>query len=720
MLRPSALDWWIPRRATRATSAAQTAIRSGAAAAAIRSGAIVAAAIRRGGAVVEARPPPRAMASARDVTSAVAAEPPPHSLPLAPFRRGRRQVVTAFVLDQERRILVVRRSDRVRDYKGKWGGVSGGVEAGDASLAARASQEIAEEAGLPGLRAVRYGRPLAVDDDNGEEEGGGGRRRRRFLVHPFLFHSEQGGGDDGEEGERSKGGSSSSQDEGDGEGEGGGTSGLRGQGDPSPTTTATPTQPSSAAAPSPPPPPPPVQLNWENTAFAFVAPDELRALPHVPLLPETLERLFAPTPEAQRALDALAADRRSGAAQLASQALSALRQVWPQLYAGGDLDDALERWRSYAFLLATARPSMAAVANAVAGAVDGVMEAAAAAAAAEADEEEQAGARSPLAVHGALDVAEQRLRDAQDRAALAAARAIDRLWQRRWQQQQEQPQQQLGRSPAQLPPPLIVLTLSYSSTVEQSMACLAKMVPASGSPRPRLVARVLESRPLLEGVRLARRLRQGGWDTVEVYTDAQAAVAARGATAMLVGADAVVVVSSSAAAGGPTPPRGRVVNKVGTLPAALACRELGVPVVAVVDSLKIAPGPVLRDGVFGVSVGVGVGGSGEEEEGEEEEEEEEEEAAAQEAREQKQLQLEEMGPEELTPAWQLHQRAVQEDALLTPRNVYFEGSPLELFTGGIVTGWGGGSGDGTLTAEDVAREAAFRRKQYDRVFGLLG
>jgi hypothetical protein len=629
--------------------------------------------------------------------AAASADPPPHALPLAPFCRGRRQVVTAFVLDAHGRALIVRRSDRVRDYKGKWGGVSGGVELGDRSLAARALTEIEEEAGLAAasLTLVRCGRPLPVDD------GG-----RRFLVHPFLFQW-HGGGD-----------------------------GVGQQQRPSPASPA-PSGPAVASSSSP----PPVKLNWENVEHAFVTPAQLRALQTqgvvVPLLSETLDRLFAPSPEAQRTLDAIVGDRRSGAAQLASAALAALRLGWSMLYTssptgggGGSaqrpspsIPDALDRWRSYAFLLATARPSMAAVANAVAGAVDGVMQAAAQAAGAGA---ESSGSTRAPAVGGALDAAEQRLREAQLRAAVVAARAVFRLWRRqqrqharRLQQEQEQEQEpgleaQPPPPPPPPPPPLVVLTLSYSSTVEKAMRRLALLVEATADEgtttvRPRLVARVLESRPLLEGVRLARQLKasggSGGWDRVEVYTDAQAAVAARGATAMLVGADAVVV----AAGGGGG--QGIIINKSGTLPAALACRELGVPVVAVADPLKISPGPVLREGVLG--------GSG----GDEQEEAEEE-----------------MAPAELTAAWRLHQPAAeqQDDAQgsLVARNVYFEGTPLALVTGGVVTGSaaaadddddddeeGNGEGEqaagrGALTAEDVTREAAWRREQYDRVFGL--
>jgi 8-oxo-dGTP pyrophosphatase MutT (NUDIX family) len=97
----------------------------------------------------------------------MAASPPP----------PRRPVTTAFVLDPATgRYLLVRRSERVSTYPLLWGGVSGGVEPGDASLTERARTEVEEETALTSLTLLRVGRPLPVDDGD-----------RRFLVFPFLF-----------------------------------------------------------------------------------------------------------------------------------------------------------------------------------------------------------------------------------------------------------------------------------------------------------------------------------------------------------------------------------------------------------------------------------------------------------------------------------------------------------------------------------------------------
>ena len=89
----------------------------------------------------------------------------------------RREVVTCF-LQHGARILLLRRSSAVSTHRGKWAGVSGGIEA-PAPLA-QAMQEILEETGLreADVRLLRQGEPLDVLDwEHGVE----------WRVHPFLF-----------------------------------------------------------------------------------------------------------------------------------------------------------------------------------------------------------------------------------------------------------------------------------------------------------------------------------------------------------------------------------------------------------------------------------------------------------------------------------------------------------------------------------------------------
>ena len=86
-------------------------------------------------------------------------------------------VVTAF-LRHRGRILLLRRSDRVGSYRGRWAAVSGYLE--EPTALAQALREIEEETGIPpaAVSLAAAGQPIAVDDDS---------LQRRWIVHPFLF-----------------------------------------------------------------------------------------------------------------------------------------------------------------------------------------------------------------------------------------------------------------------------------------------------------------------------------------------------------------------------------------------------------------------------------------------------------------------------------------------------------------------------------------------------
>lgn len=91
-------------------------------------------------------------------------------------------VVSSFVLrhvDGRDEVLLARRSERVRTYRGAWGAISGYLEPGATPLE-QAYRELREESGLGegDLRLIRAGEPLAFRD---ETIGQG------WLVHPFLF-----------------------------------------------------------------------------------------------------------------------------------------------------------------------------------------------------------------------------------------------------------------------------------------------------------------------------------------------------------------------------------------------------------------------------------------------------------------------------------------------------------------------------------------------------
>ena len=85
-----------------------------------------------------------------------------------------RSVVTAFLRNRGR-ILVVRRSERVGSFRGKWSGVSGYLE-GDEDPKARAAQEIREETRMRGARFRAAGRAMTSRDG-----------ATAYVVHPFLF-----------------------------------------------------------------------------------------------------------------------------------------------------------------------------------------------------------------------------------------------------------------------------------------------------------------------------------------------------------------------------------------------------------------------------------------------------------------------------------------------------------------------------------------------------
>lgn len=83
-------------------------------------------------------------------------------------------VVTCFLRHKDK-ILILKRSDKVRTSKGKWAGVSGYVETGERPEET-AFKEIREETGIKSPRLIRSGEPVYV-------KGGD----ILYQIHPFLF-----------------------------------------------------------------------------------------------------------------------------------------------------------------------------------------------------------------------------------------------------------------------------------------------------------------------------------------------------------------------------------------------------------------------------------------------------------------------------------------------------------------------------------------------------
>ena len=87
-----------------------------------------------------------------------------------------RYVVTCF-LEHDGKVLILRRSEKVGTYRGRWAGVSGYIET---SADEQALTEIREETQLVStdVELIKKGDPLEVVDD---ETG------IRWHVHPYLF-----------------------------------------------------------------------------------------------------------------------------------------------------------------------------------------------------------------------------------------------------------------------------------------------------------------------------------------------------------------------------------------------------------------------------------------------------------------------------------------------------------------------------------------------------
>ncbi len=86
-------------------------------------------------------------------------------------------VVTAFLRHQGS-VLLLRRSDRVGSYRGRWAAVSGYLE--EPTALAQALREMQEETGVAPAEVTlaAAGEPFAVEDST---------LGRRWIVHPLLF-----------------------------------------------------------------------------------------------------------------------------------------------------------------------------------------------------------------------------------------------------------------------------------------------------------------------------------------------------------------------------------------------------------------------------------------------------------------------------------------------------------------------------------------------------
>jgi len=89
-----------------------------------------------------------------------------------------KHVVTCFLKRWDGKVLIMKRSEKVGTYRGKWGGVAGYLENEPLK---QAYKEIEEETGLKkeDVELIKEGKPVEVIDEN---------LGRKWIVHPFLFY----------------------------------------------------------------------------------------------------------------------------------------------------------------------------------------------------------------------------------------------------------------------------------------------------------------------------------------------------------------------------------------------------------------------------------------------------------------------------------------------------------------------------------------------------
>lgn len=330
-----------------------------------------------------------------------------------------------------------------------------------------------------------------------------------------------------------------------------------------------------------------IQIDWEHEGWSWYDPNEVEdsdTFGGVPRLAESLRRVWFEKDLGDGAgrvlsdgLEKLKHDHQSGARQLAGVALQILRDVISKLDSG-DYD---QWWANVRFaawhIWKNGRESMgAAIMNVLLSALSAL----------ENTVTQQAACsdstNSMKWLNAVEDDLERRISLRNKEASKQVSVALTKFLESRY-----------GPKLASQEP-ISMLTMSESSTISQS---IRHLVLASGFS---LDLRVLESRPLYEGVSLAGSFaeelsaarkslceKEGGSETllkvkISIYSDASAALAAQGVDVVIIGADRI---ASS----------GAVSNKTGSLPTILSARfaasSLGKQTTVIVlgESDKVAP-----------------------------------------------------------------------------------------------------------------------------------
>jgi 8-oxo-dGTP pyrophosphatase MutT (NUDIX family) len=95
------------------------------------------------------------------------------------------EVATCIVINNERKILILRRSEKVSTYKGKWGGVTGYVEENETPYQT-AIKEIEEEIGIM-EKDITLLKELEIIEFTDFYEG----KKYEWKIYPFLFKIEK-------------------------------------------------------------------------------------------------------------------------------------------------------------------------------------------------------------------------------------------------------------------------------------------------------------------------------------------------------------------------------------------------------------------------------------------------------------------------------------------------------------------------------------------------
>ncbi|KAK0629244.1 hypothetical protein B0T17DRAFT_589118 [Bombardia bombarda] len=322
-----------------------------------------------------------------------------------------------------------------------------------------------------------------------------------------------------------------------------------------------------------------IKIDWEHESWAWFDPhtvEDTEAFGGVPRLAESLRRVWFEKDLGDEAgkvladgLEKLAGDYVSGARQLAGDALQILRDVIAAF--GSDHPDVLpasERWCKIMRLAAwhiwkNGRESMgAAIMNVLLSALSEIEHAM---------QSKQAATETTTWLSSVITKLDQRIASRQGSVEFLSQAFVTYLY-------------NTFASKLTAGDPLSILTLSEPSTITHALRYLISKSNFT------LDLRVLESRPLYEGVSLAASVAKDlsllppsetePNNTITLYTDASAALASHNVDIVLLGADRIAA-------------SGAVSNKTGSLPAILSARYVTssspARIIVLGESEKVAP-----------------------------------------------------------------------------------------------------------------------------------